>query len=146
MPLQNRVDPWGQLRAVPARGSLLGNRGILHNQAQEIVTSWRTKAWITCQLVWKGRRRIVMRPGSYTELFFLDEATAFAAGHRPCAECRRGRFTEFKAAWLAANPGVTSSATPPMAEIDKVLHAERMRKGGGEVIYEEAWRMFRMEP
>jgi hypothetical protein len=79
-----------------------------------------------------------MRPGSWTELFFLDEATAFAAGHRPCAVCRRARFTEFKTAWLAANPAVISSATPLVTEIDKILHAERTRRGGGKVTYEEA--------
>jgi hypothetical protein len=78
-----------------------------------------------------------MRPGSWTELFFLDEATAFAAGHRPCAVCRRARFIEFKTTWLAANPLVTSSATPLIIEIDKILHTERTRKGSGKVTYEE---------
>lgn len=138
MPLQNRVDPWGQLHAVSARGTLLGNRGIIHNHAQTIVAQWRTKAWITCHLSWKGRRRTVMRPGSWTELFFLDEATAFAAGHRPCAYCRRARFNEFKTAWLAANPSATSSATPRIEEIDNILHTERTQKGGKKVTYEEA--------
>jgi len=137
MPLQNRVNPWGQLHAVPARGTLLGNRGIIHNHAREIVAQWRTKAWITCRLAWKGWRRTIMRPGSWTELFFLDEATAFAAGHRPCAYCRRARFTEFKTAWLAANPAVIPSATPRIAEIDNILHAERARRGGGKVTFEE---------
>ena len=79
-----------------------------------------------------------MRPGSWTELFFLDEATAFAAGHRPCAYCRRARFNEFKAAWLAANPAATFSATPRIDEIDHILHAERTQKGGRKVTYEEA--------
>jgi hypothetical protein len=78
-----------------------------------------------------------MRPGSWTELFFLDEVTAFAAGHRPCAYCRRARFVEFKTVWLAANPAVLSSATPRIAEIDTILHAERTRRGGGKVTYEE---------
>jgi hypothetical protein len=137
MPLQNRVDPWGQLHAVAARGTLLGNRGIIHNSTQDIVAQWRTKAWITCRLAWKGWRRTVMRPGSWTELFFLDEATAFAAGHRPCAVCRRARFREFKTAWLAANPAAISSTTPLITEIDKILHAERTRRGGGKVTYEE---------
>ena len=137
MPLRNRVDPWGQLHAVAARGTLLGNRGVIHNDAREIVAQWRTKAWITCQLEWKGRRRTVMQPGAWTELFFLDEATAFAAGHRPCAYGRRARFTEFKAAWLAANPGALPSATPRITAIDDILHAERTRRGGGKVTYEE---------
>jgi hypothetical protein len=83
---------------------------------------------------------MLMRPGSWTELFFLDEATAFAAGHRPCAFCRRARFTEFKTAWVAANPTIISSAAPRIAEIDNVLHAERIRKGGGKVTYEEEWQ------
>lgn len=137
MPLQNRVDPWGHLHAVSARGTLLGNRGIIHNHAQVIVAQWRTKAWITCRLSWKGWRRTVMRPSSWTELFFLDEATAFAAGHRPCAYCRRERFNEFKAAWFAANPAATSSAAPRITEIDNILHAERTRRGGEKVMYEE---------
>ena len=137
MPYRNRVDPWGQLHAVPARGTMLGNRGILHNSAQEIVASWRTKAWITCRLEWKGWWRPIMRPGSWTELFFLDEATAFAAGHRPCAACRRERFDEFKAAWLAANPTATRSVTPRITEIDTILHRERVRKGGVKVTYED---------
>jgi hypothetical protein len=122
---------------VSARGTLVGNRGIIHNHARTIIAQWRTKAWITCRLSWKGWRRTVMRPGSWTELFFLDEATAFAAGHRPCAYCRRARFNEFKAAWLAANPLATSSATPRISEIDHILHTERTQKGGRKVTYEE---------
>ncbi len=140
MPLQNRVDPWGKLCAVAARGTLTGNRGIIHNQEQQIVAQWRTKVWITCRLAWKGWWRPVMGRSSWTELFFLDEATAFAAGHRPCATCRRERFTEFKAAWLAANPAVISSATPRVIEIDAVLHAERTGKGGKKITYEEELR------
>jgi hypothetical protein len=78
-----------------------------------------------------------MRPGNWTELFFLDEATAFAAGHRPCAVCRRARFTEFKTAWLAANPVLIPSPTALIAEIDSILHAEWARRGGEKVMYEE---------
>jgi hypothetical protein len=140
MPLQNRVDPWGQLHAVLARGTLLGNRGIIHNHVREIVAQWRTKAWITCQLAWKGWRRTIMRPGSWTERFFLNEVTTFAAGHRPCAYCRRARFTEFKTAWLAANPDLIPSATPRIAAIDNILHTERTRRGGEKVTYEEEWQ------
>ena len=120
---------------VSARGTLLGNRGVLHNDRKEIVAPWRTKAWLTCRLAWKGRKRTVMSPGSYTELFFLDEATAFAAGHRPCAECRRERFREFKAAWAAANAAVVASADPPITVIDSILHAERVLRGGKKVTY-----------
>lgn len=136
MPLQNRVDPWGRLHAVADRGTLTGNRGILHNQSREVVAQWRTKAWITCQLEWKGWRRTVMRPGSWTELFFLDEITAFAAGHRPCAYCRRARFNEFKATWIAANLTALANETPRVAEIDAILHAERTGRGGEKVTYE----------
>ena len=136
MPLQNRIDPWSYLHAVDARGTLLGNRGILHDGKKEIVAQWRTKAWITCQLAWKGRKRTIMSPGSYTELFFLDEATAFSAGHRPCAECRRERFKEFKSSWIAANSEVIASPDPPISTIDSIIHAERMLRGGKKVTYE----------
>jgi len=84
--LQNRVDPFGNIIRTPERGHWMGNRGLLHNEHQEIVRPFRLKAWITCVLAFKGRRRKVMAPGQYTELFFFDEATAFAAGHRPCFE------------------------------------------------------------
>jgi len=136
MPLQNRVDPWGRLHAVAARGKWLGNRGILHNSRKEIVAPWKTKAWITCRLAWKGRQRTIMTPGSYTELFFLDEATAFAAGHRPCAECRRERFREFKLYWRAANAEMSASLEPSVSVIDNILHVERTLRGGGKVTYE----------
>src|SRR2546427_447059 len=136
MPLQNRIDPWGHLQTVDARGTLLGNRGILHDGKREIVAQWRTKAWLTCRLAWKGRERTIMSPGSYTELFFLDEATAFSAGHRPCAECRRERFQEFKSLWIAANSEVSASPDPPISAIDRIIHAERTLRGGKKVTYE----------
>ena len=136
MPLQNRVDPWGRLHAIEARGTLLGNRGILHNAQKEIISNSARKGWVTCRLEFEGRQREVFSAGSYSELFFLDEATAFSAGHRPCAECRRGRYNEFKAAWVRANPGLVRSANPSITEIDKVLHAERARRGGGKVTFE----------
>jgi hypothetical protein len=85
MPFQNRVDPYGELHAVPTRGAWLGNRGILHDDAQRIVVPWRLKRWLICTLHFKDRHRAVFTPHRYSELFFLDEATAFAAGHRPCA-------------------------------------------------------------
>src|SRR3984885_2974236 len=100
MPLQNRVDPFGNLIRTLARGTLMGNRGgALHNIEREIVCSYKSRRWITCVLEFRGRHRTVMSEGRYTELFFLDEAVALAAGHRPCAECRRKRFNAFKAAW-----------------------------------------------
>ncbi len=95
-PLQNRVDPWGYLRATSARGSLMGNRGILHNQEKRIVRPWAHKAWIACLLSYGSVRRAVFAPGNYSELFFLDEATALSAGHRPCGQCQRERYRLFK--------------------------------------------------
>src|SRR5690348_4599407 len=100
MPLQNRVDPFGEFIETEARGTMMGNRGgALHNQQKEIVRRYKTRRWITCVLEFKGRRRVTMAPKRYTELFFLDEAVAFAAGHRPCAECRRERFNAFLYTW-----------------------------------------------
>jgi len=132
-PLQNRVDPSGKLHAVFARGTLMGNRGILHDDEQRIRRPWQHQAWICCQLSFKDRKRALFSPGSYSELFFLDEATAFAAGHRPCGECRRERYQLFKAWWTQAHqPG--SSVTS--AQVDKVLHAERTLRGGGKRTYQ----------
>src|SRR5690606_20009325 len=119
-PLQNRVDPWGRLNAVRARGTLMGNRGILHDDAGRIVRPWKGKAWIACALHWKDWQRTPFTPGTWSELFFLDEATAFAAGHRPCKLCRRVRHLEFKRAWLAANRELVDSDEPPISAIDAV--------------------------
>ena len=103
MPLQNRVLPTGEIVADPGRGLMMGNRGCLHGQGRELgVTRWRSKMWICCVLDWRGRRRDPMPPGRWTALFFLDEATALAAGHRPCAYCRRADFLDFAGAWQAA--------------------------------------------
>ena len=135
--LQNRVTPRGKLEAVSARGAWLGNRGILHNERQEIVAPWRHKAWVTCKLEFKGRKRTVFAPRRYSELFFLDEATAFSAGHRPCGECRRDKFKAFKAAWCTANPNLLQTSNPSIGLVDKQLHAERAVRGGGQVTYNE---------
>ncbi|MBB6563656.1 hypothetical protein HNP48_006380 [Acidovorax soli] len=136
MTLQNRVDPWGQLTNTPARGAWLGNRGILHNDQQEIVAPWRHKSWVTCQLEFKGIKRKPFSPGNYSELFFLDEATALSAGHRPCAQCRRERFNEFKSLWQAtlADDAVASGTT--VTSIDKQLHKERAVRGGGKLTFQ----------
>lgn len=115
-PLQNRVDPCGTLHAVPARGGWMGNRGgRIHNAQQEICRHHASKRWICCVLEFKGRQRQVMG-ASYTELFFLDEATALAAGHRPCFECRRADAKAFAAA----------CGIPRADDMDAVLHPERM--------------------
>ena len=98
-PHQNRVDPFGRLVADPARGAWFGNRGCLHDDEGQIRRFHSGRRWIYCRLEFKGRRRELLQPGRYTELFFLDEVTAFAAGHRPCAECLRERFNEFRAHW-----------------------------------------------
>jgi len=116
----------GLLESSTARGTLMGNRGVLHNSKREIQRQFKNLAWITCLLEFKGRKRELMFPSAYTELFFLDEATAFAAGHRPCAECRRFRYNEFRDAWSAANnwSGDSKVRAP---EMDKVLHQERIK-------------------
>ncbi|GHB07925.1 hypothetical protein [Modicisalibacter luteus] len=136
MPLQNRVDPFGNLHAVQARGTLLGNRGQLHNADKTIVRAWKTKAWVTCTLEYGDIQRTIFSPDSYSELFFLDEATAFAAGHRPCGSCRNERYRAFKAKWLAANPELVTGEQPSITVIDKVLHGERTLRGGGKATFE----------
>jgi hypothetical protein len=109
MPLQNRVTPFGNLVAVAGRGLLMGNRGRLHDAERRIVRYAQGRRWIACLTRFRGRRRTVMSPGLYTELFFLDEAVALAAGHRPCAECRRDDYTRFRAAWARAVSEDTSA-------------------------------------
>jgi hypothetical protein len=113
----------GDLIATPERGTFFGNRGCLHDSQGRIRRPWQLKRWIVCVLEFRGRKRQVMTPGRYTELFFLDEATALAAGHRPCAECRRARFEAFRGAWSTI---VGSSFCPTADEMDNRLHAERV--------------------
>lgn len=126
MPRMNRVDPWGELIATEARGTLMGNRGRLHDDEGNIVRRWTTRAWIACRLDFKGRQRPIMAPDRYTELFFLDEATALAAGHRPCAECRREDYRRFKAAWIAGNAALGLTSATPVAKIDAILQRDRV--------------------
>jgi hypothetical protein len=117
MPLRNRVTPLGDLIAVPARGFVYGNRGCLHDDRGEIRRRFATRRWIACRLDFKGwRRTALMQPGKFTELFFLDEATAFAAGHRPCALCRREDYNRF----------LELTGAGGADEIDERLHAERL--------------------
>ncbi len=115
----------------------MGNRGLIHNEHQQIIRSFRLKAWITCVLEFKDRHREVMTPNLYTELFFLDEATAFSAGHRPCAECRRADFNRFKAAWVKGNPLYMYSMKTPIGEMDEILQRERIDMNGGKFTYVE---------
>ena len=124
MPLQNRVTPTGDIIATPHRGMFTGNRGIIHDPATKTLLKkrWSSPAWITCVCEFRGWRRLVMVRRSWTELFFLDEATAFAAGHRPCFFCRRDDANRFRAAWEKGN-GVTDVRA---REMDSVLHRERL--------------------
>jgi protein-tyrosine-phosphatase len=137
VPRQNRVTPFGALAATPERGTFMGNRGLLHDEAGRIKRAWQVKRWLVCVLEFRGRKRQVMRPGHYTELFFLDEATALAAGHRPCAECRRERFNAFGEAWATNRPG-RGARKPSAAEIDNRLHAERLAPDGSKRVYAAA--------
>jgi hypothetical protein len=135
MPRQNRVTPFSTLIATPARGTLTGNRGCLHDDHGQIRRDYQGQRWIICLLEFKGRQRAIMQPGHYTELFFLDEATALAAGHRPCAECQRDRFNLFRELWAKGNPAVTATTRPAAASIDAVLHAERTATGSEQHRY-----------
>ncbi len=134
MSLQNRVDPFGEIHAVPARGLFTGNRGIIHDPATRTLLKrrWTTKAWIVCTCSYKGRRRDAMgyngRNGraGWTELFFLDEVTALAAGHRPCFACRRDAAKEYATAFVQA----FAIDKPTVPIMDARLHAERLASGG----------------
>lgn len=135
MPRQNRVTPFGHRIAVPERGTLLGNRGCLVDANGEFTRRrWSTWAWIACVLAFKGRRRPLMQPGTWTELFFLDEATALAAGHRPCGKCRRADYRRFRLCWLAANGGQLPDGPVSITAIDRILHAERAGRWRGEAL------------
>jgi hypothetical protein len=122
--LQNRVTPFGEIVAIPQRGTMTGNRGIIHDPSTKTLLKrrWTSKAWLICLCDFKERRREVMGGRSWTELFFLDEAVALAAGHRPCFFCRRDAALAFSAAWADAKGGKAPSA----GEMDSVLHSERV--------------------
>lgn len=111
----------------------MGNRGEIHDHNGQIVRQFKTKTWVTCKLSYKGwNRKPLMQPGRYTELFFLDEATALSAGHRPCGMCRNAEYASFKTHWLDANGFAAGTS---VGELDKVLHSERMSRSEGD-----AWR------
>ena len=126
MPLQNRVTPFGEIIATPARGMFTGNRGIIHDPDTRTLLKkrWSLKAWLICQLHYKNLYRVPMARRSWTELFFLDEATALAAGHRPCFYCSRDRAEAFRSAWAEGNGG----AIPAAPEMDAILHRERLQQ------------------
>jgi hypothetical protein len=148
MPLPNRVTPLGEIVATSERGLVYGNRGRLHSPDGEIRREWQVKRWISCRLEFRGRRRAggPMPPNRYTGLFFLDEATAFAAGHRPCAECRREDYVRFMAL-----VGETRAD-----DVDERLHAERLGRrplrsvgslpdGAFVLLHQEPWLVARGE-
>ena len=126
MPRQNRVTPFGEIVAVPDRGTAMGNRGRLHDERGRIRRPWQVTRWLLCRLEFNGRRRTVMDPDRYTELFFLDEATGLAAGHRPCFECRRRAFNTYADAWMLDRPKALGAGRPTAVSIDERLHAERV--------------------
>jgi hypothetical protein len=126
MPRQNRVTPRSELIPAPARGLVYGNRGCLHDAQGRIRRHHATRRWIACRLEFRGwQRGPMMQPGRFTELFFLDEATAFAAGHRPCALCRREDYNRFGRIWAGLHPGRAGADA-----IDAELHRERLDHGG----------------
>jgi hypothetical protein len=125
MPLQNRVTPFGELVAEPGRGLVYGNRGCLHDDAGHVRRRHNGRRWIACRLRFRGwHRHPLLQPGRFTELFFLDEATAFAAGHRPCALCRREDYNRFAEIWRELDPGQVGADA-----MDAQLHVERVEPG-----------------
>lgn len=137
--IQNRIDPWGKLHAVRDRGHLMGNRGILHDVNQGLRRQWAHQNWVTCVLEFRGIQR--PKPWStvdhYSELFFLDEATAFSAGHRPCNHCQRDRSMLFKDAWIKAN--APEAAFVSLHDIDKALHRERVDRSKQKLTFGQTW-------
>jgi hypothetical protein len=134
VPLQNRVTPLGELVAHPARGLVYGNRGCLHDASGRIRRRFATKRWIACRLQFRGwQRHPLLQPGRFTELFFLDDATALAVGHRPCALCRRADYERLLAIWRALHPGQAGADA-----IDAQLHSERIDSATRERLFRDA--------
>jgi hypothetical protein len=135
MPLQNRVTPLGELIADPSRGLVYGNRGCLHDEHGRIRRGYNGKRWIACRLRFRGwHRSPLLQPGRFTELFFLDEATALAAGHRPCALCRRPDYDRLVAIWSELHPGQVGADA-----IDAQLHGERVdQQSRGQRLHDTA--------
>jgi len=133
-PMRNRVTPWGDIVAIEQRGAWLGNRGILH-EGTDVVSFHRSDLWITCRLQYRDWRLRQWQPGHFTVLYFFDEAVAFAAGHRPCALCRRQDYNAYRSAWVAggaaehAAADLGQSALPLAKEMDRQLHRERIVRG-----------------
>jgi hypothetical protein len=141
VPLQNRVTPRSSIEVDASRGFFMGNRGCLHDDQQRLAvrpatrrTDWRLRRWIICGLDFPGRKRRLMAPGNYTELFFLDEATALAAGHRPCHECRSARAQQFAIAWGSGNPAFAEQGRSLVARV-RLLHSQRRTPDGSQRTY-----------
>lgn len=126
MPAPNRVTPLGEIVAIEQRGMFMGNRGCIHRAPREIARRWQVRRWITCALEYKGWVAPKWQPGRWTPLFFWDEAVALAAGHRPCALCRRADYNAWLDAWEAA-----SGDRPRADPMDRRLHADRIHPGDG---------------
>lgn len=137
MPRTNTVTPFGDFVATPAHGNMMGNRGILHDDDREIVRQYAGKRWVACSLALKPRakKRPLMDPGHYTVLFFLDEATALAAGHRPCWTCRRQEYDAFLRCWSIGS-GLPRDTRVAPEHVDATLHRERTQRGGGKLTYQ----------
>jgi hypothetical protein len=131
MPRQNRVTPYGELESVADRGMFWGSRGHLLDAAGNLARHSRGRLWLICVLEFKGRRRVQWQPGDLTELYFLDEATGLAAGHRPCGECRYPSYQQFKRAWAMAYPGEPNGAQ----DMNDRLHADRLAGPGKQRTY-----------
>lgn len=114
----------------------MGNRGVIHNGAKEIIRQYKVKAWITCQLEFKDRQLPLMEPNHYTQLFFRDEVTAFSAGHRPCALCRREDFNRFKEFWIKGNAQYKFDQSTSIRDIDEVIHNDRLSANGIKILFE----------
>lgn len=128
-PRRNRLTPFGTIEATPHRGTLLANRGDLHAPDGSVRRLWRRPAWVTCTLAEVFGQRVTFdMPGHYTPLFACDEAVALAAGHRPCAACRRGAFDRFVSCWKAAH-GISSDSFLGAKDVDRVLHRARTVRG-----------------
>jgi hypothetical protein len=125
---RNRIDPWGDLHAVAARGMFTGNRGCVVDSQEQVVRHHSSALWIICQTQFRGWRWPLARPGKWTPLFFLDEAVALAAGHRPCATCRRAEYLAYRDAVTRA---MQAPAPLKAYELNDLLHAERLSAGRG---------------
>jgi hypothetical protein len=118
----------------------MGNRGILHDKNEVIQRNWKLKAWIICLLEFRGRKRRIFSPGHYTELFFLDEATAMSAGHRPCGECRYKDYIKFKHLWVQTNRELLKTDHPLIKDIDQIIHRHRLDPHKKKIVFEDKLR------